>query len=71
MEMFSNAERAQVLVQALPYIKRYTGKIVVVKYGGSAMTDENLKQQVMEDIVLLHHPLPYHSQCVFYLRREA
>ena len=54
MELFSNAERAQVLVQALPYIKRYTGKIVVVKYGGSAMTDENLKQQVMEDIVLLH-----------------
>ena len=54
MEMFSNAERAQVLVQALPYIKRYTGKIVVIKYGGSAMTDENLKQQVMEDIVLLH-----------------
>ena len=46
-------ERAEVLTQALPYIKRYTGKIVVVKYGGNAMIDENLKQQVMEDIVLL------------------
>ena len=50
---FSNAERAEVLTAALPYIKRYTGKIVVVKYGGNAMIDDNLKQQVMEDIVLL------------------
>ena len=50
---FSNAQRAEVLTQALPYIKRYTGKIVVVKYGGTAMTNEQLKQQVMEDIVLL------------------
>ena len=50
---FSNAQRAQVLTQALPYIKRYTGKTVVVKYGGNAMVNEELKQQVMEDIVLL------------------
>ena len=50
---FSNAERARVLVQALPNIKKYTGKIVVVKYGGNAMINEELKQQVMEDIVLL------------------
>ena len=54
MEMnFSNAERAEVLVQALPYIRRYTGKVVVVKYGGNAMVNEQLKQQVMEDVVLL------------------
>ena len=52
-ELFSNAERAQVLTQALPYIKRYTGKIVVIKYGGNAMINETLKEQVMEDIVLL------------------
>ena len=50
---FSNAQRAEVLTQALPYIKRYTGKTVVVKYGGNAMINETLKQQVMEDIVLL------------------
>ena len=50
---FSNAERAEVLVQALPYIRRYTGKVVVVKYGGNAMVNEQLKQQVMEDVVLL------------------
>ena len=50
---FSNAERAEVLTQALPYIKQYTGKTVVIKYGGNAMINENLKQQVMEDIVLL------------------
>jgi len=50
---FSNAERAQVLTEALPYIKRYTGKTVVVKYGGNAMINESIKLQVMEDIVLL------------------
>ena len=50
---FSNAQRAQVLVQALPYIRRYNGRIVVVKYGGNAMVDPGLKEQVMEDIVLL------------------
>lgn len=50
---FSNALRAEVLTQALPYIKRYTGKVVVIKYGGNAMINEQLKQQVMEDIVLL------------------
>ncbi|MBO4219702.1 MAG: acetylglutamate kinase [Clostridia bacterium] len=50
---FSNAQRAEVLTQALPYIKRYTGKTVVVKYGGNAMVNDSLKKQVMEDIVLL------------------
>lgn len=50
---FSNAERAEVLVQALPYIKRYRNKVIVVKYGGNAMINEQLKMQVMEDIVLL------------------
>ena len=50
---FSNAQRAEVLTQALPYIKRYNGKTVVIKYGGNAMVNEQLKEQVMEDIVLL------------------
>ena len=50
---FSNAERAEVLTAALPYIKQYSGKTVVIKYGGNAMINEQLKQQVMEDIVLL------------------
>ena len=49
----SNALRAEVLTQALPYIEQYNGKIVVVKYGGNAMINEQLKQQVMEDITLL------------------
>ena len=54
MEMnFSNAQRAEVLTAALPYIKKYSGKIVVVKYGGNAMVNEQLKEQVMEDIALL------------------
>ncbi|MBR5136710.1 MAG: acetylglutamate kinase [Clostridia bacterium] len=50
---FSNAERAEVLTAALPYIRRYSGQLVVVKYGGNAMINEQLKMQVMEDIVLL------------------
>ena len=50
---FTNLERAEVLTQALPYIKKYRGKIVVIKYGGNAMINEELKQQVMEDIALL------------------
>ena len=52
-KILSNNERAEVLVQALPYIKKYSNKVVVVKYGGNAMINEQLKQQVMEDIVLL------------------
>ena len=54
MEEYTNAQRAEVLVQALPYIRSYYGKIVVVKYGGNAMINETLKHQVMEDMVLLH-----------------
>ena len=50
---FSNSERAEVLTAALPYIKKYSGKTVVIKYGGNAMINEDLKQQVMEDIALL------------------
>ena len=50
---FTNMERAEVLTQALPYIKKYSGKIVVIKYGGNAMVNEQLKQQVMEDVALL------------------
>ena len=50
---YSNAERAEVLTAALPYIKKYSGKIVVIKYGGNAMVNPQLKEQVMEDIALL------------------
>ena len=53
MNTFSNAQRAEVLTAALPYIKKYNGKTIVIKYGGNAMVNEELKQQVMEDIVLL------------------
>jgi acetylglutamate kinase len=53
LKNITNAQRAEILTQALPYIRKYTNKIVVVKYGGNAMTDEGLKAQVMEDIVLL------------------
>lgn len=49
----TNAQRAEVLTQALPYIKEYYGKTIVIKYGGNAMINEDLKQQVMEDVILL------------------
>lgn len=50
----SNSLRSQVLIDALPYIQKYHDKIVVVKYGGNAMTNEELKDCVMSDIVLLN-----------------
>ena len=53
MDAITNAERAEVLVQALPYIRKYFGKILVIKYGGNAMVSEELRRQVMEDMVLL------------------
>ena len=46
-------EKAQVLIEAFPYIQRFHQKVVVVKYGGSAMVDEELKRQVIEDVTLL------------------
>ena len=49
----TNAQRAKVLVHALPYIQKYKNKIIVVKYGGNAMINEELKDSVMRDIVLL------------------
>ena len=48
-----NAQRAEVLTQAMPYIQKYYNKIIVIKYGGNAMINEDLKRQVMEDIILL------------------
>ncbi len=49
----SNADRAKILVEALPYIRKYTNKVIVIKYGGNAMTSDGLKSDVMGDIVLL------------------
>ncbi len=51
---FSNQKRAEVLVQALPYIQEYSNKIIVIKYGGNAMINDELKNAVMRDIVLLN-----------------
>lgn len=52
-EMSKVMEKAAVLIEALPYIQRFNRKIIVVKYGGSAMVDENLKRQVIQDVTLL------------------
>ena len=51
----TNAERAEVLIQAMPYLRRYYRKIIVIKYGGNAMINDDLKHQVMEDIALLSY----------------
>ena len=50
---FNEIDRAQVLAEALPYIQKYTGKTVVVKYGGNAMVSQELRQAVISDIILL------------------
>ena len=50
---FSHIDRAQILVEALPYIQKYHGKTVVIKYGGNAMISDDLRHAVMSDIVLL------------------
>src|SRR5665647_3599098 len=63
--MFSAMEKAEVLVEALPYIKDFYGKRVVIKYGGAAMIDCDLKKKVMQDIVLMKyvgmHPIVVHG----------
>ena len=51
---YSHVERANVLAEALPYIQKYNGKTVVVKYGGNAMISEELRKAVISDIILLH-----------------
>ena len=51
---FNEIDRAQVLAEALPYIQKYTGKTIVVKYGGNAMVSDALRQAVISDIILLH-----------------
>ncbi len=48
-------EKAGILIEALPYIKEFNGKIVVIKYGGSAMTNNSVKQKVIEDIALMKY----------------
>ena len=53
MEKIDNWQRARILVEALPYIQEYTNKIVVIKYGGNAMTSDELKNAVMGDIILM------------------
>lgn len=53
--MISNLEKAKILVKALPFIKKYHGKTIVIKYGGSAMVDEKAREQFIEDIVLMKY----------------
>lgn len=52
-EIQKSMSKAEVLIEALPYIQRFNRKIIVVKYGGSAMVDEELKHQVIQDVTLL------------------
>lgn len=53
MEMDEELKKAQVLVEALPYIQKFNGKVIVIKYGGSAMVDDELKKKVIQDAVWL------------------
>ena len=68
MEMNEELKKAQILVEALPYIQKFNRKIIVVKYGGSAMVDEELKKKVIQDVVLLKlAPLSCHQAVVLSL----
>ncbi len=53
--MISNLEKAKILVKALPFIRKYHGKTIVIKYGGSAMVDENAREQFIDDVVLMKY----------------
>ena len=65
MEMTDRIQQASILVEALPYIQRFSGKTIVVKYGGHAMTDDVLRRSFARDIVLLKyvgmHPIVVHG----------
>ena len=54
-ESISPEQRANVLIEALPYLRQFYGKTIVIKYGGNAMTNETLKEKVMKDVALLHY----------------
>lgn len=54
-KMINNHEKAGILIEALPFIKKYYGKTVVIKYGGSAMTDEEIKNHFIKDVVLMKY----------------
>ena len=64
-------DKAQVLIEALPYIQRFNRKIIVVKYGGSAMVDERLKRRVIEDVTLLKLCGFKRSSCMAVVRKPA
>ena len=53
--MITNHEKADILIEALPFIKKYSGKTVVIKYGGSAMVDEEIKNEFIKDVVLMKY----------------
>src|SRR2546425_7878445 len=55
MQSLDPAVHAEVLIEALPYLKQFYGKTLVIKYGGNAMIDERLKEMVMQDIALMHY----------------
>jgi acetylglutamate kinase len=65
MEMISNQDKAAFLIEALPFIRRYHGKTVVIKYGGSAMVDKEIRQEFIKDVVLMKyvgiHPVIVHG----------
>ena len=55
MKEINNIDRPELLVEALPYIKQFRGKTMVVKYGGNAMINADLKAKVIEDLVFMSH----------------
>ena len=63
--------KAQILIEALPWLVRHNGKTVVIKFGGNAMIDEDLKAAFAKDVVFLHHAASSPSSCTAVARRSA
>ena len=71
MEVDQIRKKAEVLIEALPYIQQFNRKIIVVKYGGSAMSDEELEKNVIKDVTLLKLVALSRSSCTAAGKRSA
>ncbi len=71
MTVATAADKAVILAEALPYIRRFWGKVVVVKYGGAAMEDDKLAALFAQDVVLMRSVVCDRSSCTEAGRRSA
>lgn len=68
--VFTAKDKAAILVEALPYIQEFYGKTIVIKYGGNAMINEDLKEKVMQDVALMKYVASAPSSCTAAAQRS-